>query len=38
MPTIPRFARQRGAALLVAISSIAILTAVSVDLAYNTRV
>ena len=31
-------AAQRGAALLVAISSIAILTAVSVDLAYNTRV
>ncbi len=29
---------QRGAALLVAIASIAILTAVSVDLAYNTRV
>jgi general secretion pathway protein K len=29
---------QRGAALLVAITSIAILTAVSVDLAYNTRV
>jgi general secretion pathway protein K len=31
-------AGQRGAALLVAIASIAILTAVSVDLAYNTRV
>ncbi|HVI75624.1 MAG TPA: hypothetical protein VM683_11630 [Anaeromyxobacteraceae bacterium] len=29
---------ERGAALLVAISSIAILTAVAVDLAYNTRV
>jgi general secretion pathway protein K len=29
---------ERGAALLVAITSIAILTAVSVDLAYNTRV
>lgn len=29
---------ERGAALLVAISAIAILTAVSVDLAYNTRV
>ena len=30
--------RQRGAALLIAITSIAILTAVAVDLAYNTRV
>jgi len=30
--------RQRGAALLIAITSIAILTAVGVDLAYNTRV
>ena len=30
--------RERGAALLVAITAIAILTAVSVDLAYNTRV
>ncbi len=34
----PSGSRQRGAALLVAITSIAILTAVSVDLAYNTRV
>ena len=33
-----RHFRERGAALLVAITSIAILTAVSVDLAYNTRV
>ncbi len=31
-------AQRRGAALLIAITSIAILTAVAVDLAYNTRV
>jgi general secretion pathway protein K len=34
----PRGTRQRGAALLVVITSVAILTAVCVDLAYNTRV
>lgn len=38
LPKAPPNPRQRGAALLVAITSIAILTAVSVDLAYNTRV
>ena len=38
LPTTAANRRQRGAALLVAITSIAILTAVSVDLAYNTRV
>jgi general secretion pathway protein K len=34
----PPRSRQRGAALLIVITSIAILTAVTVDLAYNTRV
>ncbi|HTT69741.1 MAG TPA: hypothetical protein VMG32_00855 [Anaeromyxobacteraceae bacterium] len=34
----PGASKERGAALLIAISAIAILTAVGVDLAYNTRV
>jgi general secretion pathway protein K len=34
----PRGTRQRGAALLIVVTSVAILTAVCVDLAYNTRV
>ncbi len=37
-PPRPARRRDRGAALLVVVSSIAIITAVAVDLAYNTRV